>query len=64
MVINLDDEKYWRYAGTCRHCGFKNQFVVDKSAMSYIRFYKVVMEAYYPQWISFVMVVTIKQFMI
>lgn len=30
MARNLWDNEYFRYAGTCRHCGRKEEWVVEK----------------------------------
>lgn len=40
--LNLKDA--WSYATRCRHCGWREVYVVDKTHMSYRAFYRQVTE--------------------
>ena len=65
MHINLNEEKYWRYAARCRHCGFHNEWVVDKkqeddpvpdalrAGMDWTRFHLVQRETRFPVFMEF-----------
>ncbi len=49
----LDDKEYFRYAGKCRHCGFENEWVVEKKAKKHRVFAKYVQEQLYPNFIEY-----------
>lgn len=50
---SLRDPKCYRYAGKCRHCGAKNEWVVDRSSMEWVRFYSLTKENHFPQFINY-----------
>ncbi len=51
MPKSLKDKKYYRYAGKCRHCGRREEWVVDRSGMDYASFYRVTRDNHFPAFI-------------
>lgn len=50
---NLDDPNYYRYAGTCKHCGFHCVWSMSKGDMSLLVFYNGIRQNHFPEWIAY-----------